>query len=77
MTHATVLLDSIDKVRDFVDTLTKFKSGVDMVKGSGTLDARSIMGLFSFDLSKPHEIIIHDEGETDSILKAISQYIVK
>lgn len=55
-----VRINSVDKVRDFVDTTTKLEFDVDLVSGRYVVDAKSIMGIFSLDLSKPIELRVYD-----------------
>ena len=66
----------IDTVKAFVNVLTKFDNDFDLVSGRYVIDAKSIMGIFSLDLSKDIELNIHAD-DTDDILKALDEYIVK
>ena len=70
--------NSIDKVKNFVNDLTKFNTDFDLVSGRYVVDAKSIMGIFSLDLSKPIDLNIQaDEGEElDNILKTLAPYII-
>ena len=76
MKTVTISLNSIDKVKSFVYEITKFQSDFDLVSGRYVIDAKSIMGIFSLDLSKPIDLNIHNEDEMDDILKALEPYIV-
>lgn len=71
-----IMLNSIDKVKSFVNTLTKFDCDFDLISGRYVIDAKSIMGIFSLDLSKPIELNIHTTDELDTILKALKPYAV-
>ena len=71
-----ICLNSIDKVKAFVNDVTKFDAEFDLVSGRYVIDAKSIMGIFSLDLSKTIELNIHDEEDIDSILEALEPYIV-
>ena len=53
-----ISLNSIDKVKSFVNDITKFDSDFDLVSGRYVIDAKSIMGIFSLDLSKPIDSMI-------------------
>ena len=71
-----LVLNSMDKVKKFVQTITKFDGEFDMVSGKYVVDAKSIMGIFSVDLSKPVVLQIHaEENEEDEILKAIQEFM--
>ena len=75
MKTVQISLNSIDKVKSFVNDVTKFESDFDLVSGRYVIDAKSIMGIFSLDLSKPIDLNIHSEN-TDEILKVLKPYIV-
>ena len=66
-----ISLNSIDKVKAFVNDITKFDNDFDLVSGRYVIDAKSIMGIFSLDLSKPIELNIHSEGNVDEILSVL------
>ena len=76
MKTVTILLNSIDKVKSFVNTISKYDVEFDLVSGRYVIDAKSIMGIFSLDLSKPIELKIHSDS-VDGILAAIEPYLVK
>jgi len=76
MTNVMISLNTIDKVKSFVNDLSKFDSDFDLVSGRYVIDAKSIMGIFSLDLSKPIECTIHAD-DTEEILKTLAPYIVK
>lgn len=70
-----ISLNSIDKVKSFVSTIGRFDNDFDLVSGRYVIDAKSIMGIFSLDLSKPIELSIHaDENELAAILDALKDY---
>ena len=72
-----VSLDSIDKVKSFVNMLAKFDFDFDLVSGRYIVDAKSIMGIFSLDLSKPIDLNIHAEGnDLDLACKVLAPYRV-
>ena len=62
MSTQRVLLDTIDDVKRFVSLVTAFDFDVDLVSGRYAVDAKSILGIFSLDLSKPIEIRLHTEN---------------
>ena len=71
-----ISLNSIDKVKAFVNDITKFDNDFDLVSGRYVIYAKSIMGIFSLDLSKPIELNIHSESNVDEILSVLQPYIV-
>ena len=76
MKTVRVCLDSIDKVKGFVNDISRFNTDFDLISGRYVIDAKSIMGIFSLDLSKPIELTIHESDEIDEILKVLQPYIV-
>ena len=62
MKTVKISLNSIDKVKSFVNDITKFDVDFDLVSGRYVIDAKSIMGIFSLDLSKPIDLNIHADG---------------
>ena len=77
MKTVKISLNSIDKVKSFVNALTKFDADFDLISGRYVIDAKSIMGIFSLDLSKPIDLNIHAEDNIDDILKILAPYIVE
>ena len=76
MKTVRISLNSIDKVKTFVNDISQFNYDFDLVSGRYVIDAKSIMGIFSLDLSKPIECTIHAD-DTEEILKTLAPYIVK
>ena len=56
MKTVQISLNSIDKVKSFVNDISKFDFDFDLVSGRYVIDAKSIMGIFSLDLSKPIDL---------------------
>ena len=76
MKSVKITLNSIDKVKAFVNEVTKFDSDFDLVSGRYVIDAKSIMGIFSLDLSKPIDLNIHNDAQADNIVNALKPFIV-
>ena len=76
MKTVQISLNSIDKVKSFVNDITKFNNDFDLVSGIYVIDAKSIMGIFSLDLSKPINLNIHAEENMEDILKVLAPYII-
>ena len=76
MKTVQISLNSIDKVKSFVNDVTKFDYDFDLVSGRYVIDAKSIMGIFSLDLSKPIDLNIHTEGNAEDVMSVLSQYTV-
>ena len=75
MKTAKISLNSIDKVKAFVNEISKFDCDFDLESGRYVIDAKSIMGIFSTDLSKPVNVRIHAQGaEAEKALQIIRKY---
>ena len=77
MKTVKISLNSIDKVKAFLNEITKFDSDFDLVSGRYVIDAKSIMGIFSLDLSKPIDLNVHANDSLEAILAALAPYIVE
>ena len=62
MTELKVVLNTVDKVKNFVQIIGEFPEDCDLLSGTYVIDAKSIMGVFSLDLSKPLLLRIHGEN---------------
>ena len=56
-----IKLNSLEKVKRFVDEVTTFECDVDILYGRYIIDATSIMGIFSLDLTNPVTVLIHTD----------------
>ena len=76
MKTVQISLNSIDKVKSFVNDISKFSNDFDLVSGRYVIDAKSIMGIFSLDLSKPIDLSIHAEENLNEILELLKPYMI-
>ena len=76
MKTANIRINTIEDVKNFVTTVTKCNYDVDIVSGRYAIDAKSIMGIFSLDLSSPIDLTIHDDNDAE-ILEALKPYIIE
>ena len=77
MKTVKISLNSIDKVKAFVNEISKFDCDFDLVSWRYVIDAKSIMGIFSLDLSKPIYLNIHAENQdADNIIELLKPYLV-
>ena len=78
MKTVSISLNSIDKVKAFVNDISKYDFDFDLVSGRYVIDAKSIMGIFSLDLSKPINLNVHAEGtEAEKAMEVIRPFIEK
>lgn len=77
MKTVQISLNSIDKVKAFVNEISKFDCDFDLVSGRYVIDAKSIMGIFSLDLSKAIDLNIHADGRhLEEVLEKIKSYVI-
>ena len=76
MKTVQISLNSIEKVKSFVNDISKFDNDFDLVSGRYVIDAKSIMGIFSLDLSKSIDLNVHAEDNIDEILATLAPYII-
>ena len=76
MKEATILLQSIEDVKEFNRLVAVYEGDVDLVSGRYVIDAKSIMGIFSLDLSKAITMEVHSDDCQD-FLNEIKPFIVK
>lgn len=75
MKSFNISLKSITDVKDFVNIVNKYDFDIDLTSGRYVVDAKSIMGIFSLDLSKPIKVDVHVE-ECDKFYEEIKNFIV-
>ena len=76
MVKAKISLPAINDVKEFVNLVTLCPNDVDLVSGRYAVDAKSILGIFSLDLSKPIEVQVHADDATE-FLASIKKFIVE
>lgn len=75
MKTVQIYLNSIDKVKSFVNDIAKFDYDFDLVSGRYVVDAKSILGIFSLDLNKPITMEVY-ENNCEDLLAEIKPFIV-
>ena len=71
-----ISLNSINDVKEFVNIVSKYDFDVDLTSGRYVVDAKSIMGIFSLNLSKPIKVEAHCE-ENDKFIEEVKRFIVE
>ena len=76
MKKVQVSLNSIDKVKSFVKDISQFSCDFDLISGRYVIDAKSMLGIFSLDLSKPIDLAIHaSDDEVREIMEVLKPYL--
>ena len=76
MKNITIALNTINDVKFFVNTVSRYDFDVDLISGRYAVDAKSSMGIFSLDLSKPISVEIHDDN-CQEFLDQIKGFIIE
>ena len=61
MEVVTLAFSQVNQVKDFVDLVSRYDFDVDLVSDRYTVNAKSMLGIYSLDLSKPVSLVIHSE----------------
>lgn len=72
-----ITLNSIEKVKQFVNTINLYDSEFDLSSGRYIIDAKSIMGIFSLDLSIPLRLDIYNDDCVDDVIKSLKDFITE
>ncbi len=72
-----ITLNSIEKVKQFVNTINTYDSEFDLSSGRYIIDAKSIMGIFSLDLSNPLRLDIYNDSCFEPVTAALKEFIVE
>ena len=73
-----ILLETIESVKKFVAIISKYDADFELMSGKYIINAKSILGIFSIDLSKPVLLRINAEGDNwEKIKAAIQEFAVQ
>lgn len=76
MTTLKISLDSIDKIKSFVNIVSGYPYDFDLSSGRYIVDAKSIMGILSLDLSEPIVLTIHASDNIDELTEKLTPFLV-
>lgn len=77
MTTYMIILESVNKVRSFVNAITGFNYAFEIISGSYSLNAKSIMGIFALDLNQPLELRVHVSVPDPHLESVLEPYLYK
>ncbi len=78
MVSFEVMLNSINEVKDFVNIVSRYDFDIDLSSGRYVVDAKSIMGIFSLDLSKAIKVDAYVEGaKAESFKSDMAKFIAE
>ncbi len=70
-----IALKTINDVKDFVNMVNKYDFDVDLSTGRYVVDAKSIMGIFSLDLSKSIKVEVHTD-DCDKFIEEVTPFMI-
>lgn len=72
-----IQLDSVEKVKEFVGSMELYQTEMDLISGHREVDARSLLGIFSLDLTKPLEVRVLKNPEPEAVWELLCRYEVQ
>ncbi len=69
MKSVTINLRMAENVKEFVNIVSQYAYDIDLRSGRFVVDAKSILGIFSLDLSKPVVLEAHSDDCEDLLAK--------
>lgn len=76
MKTVNVKFNTIVQIQNFVNTMGRFKSDIDLSSGKYVVNAKSVIGVFSLDLSSPIKLIA-DGSDENEVIEAVKDITVK
>ena len=77
MKAVNIKLSLAENVKTFVNIANRYPYDIDLRVGRHVVDGKSILGIFSLDLSKPIELCIHSDEDADAVLTALATFILE
>ncbi len=74
MKSATIRLSLVENVNKFVNIVSRYPFDMDLRAGRHVVDAKSILGIFSLDLSRPITLEIYSD-DCQELMKDIQPFI--
>ena len=77
MSSFPVQLTSVSDIKAFVDAASRLDCDVDVICGRYLVNGKSIMGLFSIDLSEPIRVEVHgSQAQCELFQQAVDRFLV-
>jgi phosphocarrier protein HPr len=74
MKSVPIKLSFAEEVKTFVNIVSRYPYDMDLRAGRHVVDAKSILGIFSLDLSKPISLEVYAD-DCDDLLKDLEQFV--
>ncbi len=76
MKSIIIKLNMAEKVKDFVQKVAMYPYDIDLRNGRYVVDAKSILGIFSLDLSKPIVLEIYND-DCNELIESLKEFIAE
>ena len=76
MKSVMIRLSLVENVNNFVNIVTRYPYEMDLRAGRHVVDAKSILGIFSLDLSKPITLEIYSDN-CSALLEDIKPFLAQ
>lgn len=77
MKNISISLKEVNDVTKFVNLITTYDYEVDLVSGRYIVNAKSLLGIYSLDLSKPVKLVIYSDECDELLAKLKEQFEIK
>ena len=74
MQAVTVTLTQVNEVQQFVNLVSRFPFDVDVVSGRYTVNAKSLLGVYSLDLGRPLQVLLYND-DCEELKKQLEPYM--
>lgn len=74
MEAVTISLTQVNQVQQFVNVVSKVPYDVDMVSGRYTINAKSLLGIYSLDLNRPLQVVMYSDNCED-LKKELAEFM--
>ena len=76
-TKLVLILNTLSKVKEFTNEANKFNSDIDIIRDRYVIDAKSVLGIYTIDLTKPVTVKINsdDKAEIERFNEKMEQFL--
>ena len=74
METVTISLTQVTQVQQFVNVVSKVPYDVDMVSGRYTINAKSLLGIYSLDLNRPLQVVMYSD-DCEELKKELKEFM--
>lgn len=72
--NVKVMLNSVEKVREFQNVIATYKGDFDLLSGNAVVDGRSFLGIMTLNLTQP--VLLSTNVESELLTEELKEFIV-